>query len=199
MVLCTYQKNKIFINNYGIFIISLAICISLYLFADSYVTGIMKSQNIDKFFQATITCTLILLGFSGTLITHILNAKRKFDKYNLDSNNTKENKLNWFFETINPRTMTNTISISIISGVILIVVSLFMLIVDTLTSNIQILFLYLWIYVFIIFICHEVGLYRLFISLLFDNTEKQSPMLDSEEPSAIQDCINAINNQNHSN
>lgn len=192
------KKIRFFINNYGIFIIALAICISIYSFINPYVTGIMKSKNIDKFFQATITCTSILLGFSGTLITHILNTKREFDKCNLDNHNTKENKLNWFFKTINPRTMTNTMLVSIISSVILIMVSLFMLITDTITSNVQILFFYLWIYVFIIFICYEVGLYRLFISLLFDNTEKQSPMLDSEDSLARQDCINAINNQNHS-
>lgn len=191
------EKIRYFINNYGVFIISLAVCISIYLFVNPYVLGVMKSKNIDKFFQATITCTSILLGFSGTLITHILNAKREFDKCNLN-NNTKENKLNWFFKTIQPRTMTNTLLVSIVSGVILIMISLFMLITDVITSQVQILFFYLWIYVFIIFICYEVGLYRLFISLLFDNTEKQSPMLSSEDPVAKQDCINAINNQNHS-
>lgn len=192
------KKTRFFLNNYGIFIIAFAICISMYSFINPYIIDIMKSNNIDKFFQATITCTSILLGFSGTLITHILNAKREFDKRNLDSNNAKENKLNWFFKTINSRIMTNTILVNIISSVILIIVSLFMLITDTVTSNVQTLFFYLWIYIFIIFIYYEVGLYCLFISLLFDNKEQQSPMSDSEETLARHEFVDAINNHNRS-
>ncbi len=191
------KKIRFFINNYGIFIIAFIICIFAYLFINPHIISVLKSKNIDKFFQATITCASILLGFSGTLITHILNAKKELDKCNLTDNNIKTNKLSWFFSVINRHTFINTVLISIISSVILITVSLFMLVTDTLTIYVQIIFFYLWLFVFIVFVCYDVGLYRLFLSLLFDNEEMQLPMSDSENPLARQDCINAINKQNH--
>ena len=191
------NKIRYLINNYGIFIIVFAICVIMYKFVDSYITEIMQSNNIDTLFQSTITCTSILLGFSGTLMTHIFNAKREFNN-NSDSKSQKENKLGWFLRNVNPNTMVKTILICILSSVALIMMSLFMLVTDELTKNIQTLCFYIWLFIFIVFIYYEVGLYRLFISLLFDNTERQSPMSQCENPSSIQDCMNAIDNQNHS-
>lgn len=194
MRLLKREKIQYVINNYGIFVIALSICILFFISIHPYIAKVMESKNIDKVFQSTITCISILLGFSGTLITQLLNAKREYDK---SSDRENETRFKWFFKTINPRTLTNIISVCIISGISLIIISLIMLIINVLTINIRVMLFYFWIYVFIIYVYYEVVIYRLFISLLFDNEEQKKPMVDSEDPKARQECIKAINNQNH--
>lgn len=46
------------------------------------------------------------------------------------------------------------------------------------------------------YIYFEIGLYYLFISLIFDSEEKEYPMIVCEDEAARQECINTINNQN---
>lgn len=192
------QKIKYFINNYGILIIAVSVCFVIYRFANSIIVKLFNSQNIDKLFQSTITCTSIILGFSGTLITQILPSKREMDKKNLNENNIRSNMFYWFFKTIKPQKISNTILSGVISCIVLIALSLIMLITDVFDIGIKLALFYIWLFVIIIFFYYIINLYRLFITLLFSNDENQLSTPNGENESDIQNCMNAIDNQGKS-
>lgn len=190
------KKIKRFMNNYGIFIIALLPCVVIYNFFYSNVAHLFESENIDKIFQSTITCTSIILGFTGTLITQLLITKREMDKNISGNNNVHENKFSWTFKDSNRKIITSTVLTGIISSMTLIFVSSVMLITDVLSTDIKIVFFCVWLYIIIIFAYYIISLYYLFISILFDNEESHGHILSGESEIDKQRCINAINDQN---
>lgn len=188
------------VNNYFIFIISFAVCfiISRIDVLNMYITDIFNSINIDKLFESTITFTSIILGFSGTLISHILNMK--FETEKKENQNINMTKISWYFKNVNFKQFSNTILTSIISSIALIILSLIMLTNDIMDQVVKFYFFYLWLFIFLIFVLYEVSLYKLFISLLFNNEVQKSPMIDSESQENIEKCMNSIeeNTQNRS-
>lgn len=192
------QKIKYNINNYGIFIIALLVCVIIYKFANPIIAKLFDSKNIDKLFQSTITCTSIILGFSGTLITQILLSKREMDKNTSKEHNIKDNIFYWFFQVTNPKQIVSTVFVGIISCVVLIAASSTMLITDILDTNIKVVCFCVWLFFVIIFFYYIINLYYLFITLLFSSNEKQSSIDNGESETDIQNCMDAINNQGKS-
>ncbi len=200
-----FFKNKA--NNYGIFIISFSICFCIYRFdcfkiiysIKVYFNNLCNSDYIDKMLQSTITCASILLGFSGTLFSHLLNAKQKIDS----ENNKNESKISWVFKVVNNSTFSNVVLTSVITCICLIILSLIMLTCDIMAPEIQNFFSYFWLFALINFVYYEITIYRLFISLLFNNENEINPMTVKENPNDIDECMSILedsqeNTENHS-
>lgn len=176
----------IYINLYGIFIIAFAICLTLFRIpiTNDFIKNLLSSENITEVFKSTITCISILIGFLGTLISQInsLNNKEK----------TTSSKVPLFFSLADDKTISGTISACILSGVTVIILSLFLLTSDVMTESIKNHIVYFWLYFFIVFLYYDFSVYHVFISLIFSKNVNNNPLQCSDTNEDITKCMESL-------
>ena len=177
-----YRKKDYFviaISSYGILFLVLFITIILYLIDPVRNAILLITQSIFKekaIYQSTLTSTSIMIGFTGTLITNIMNAKNRISADNKSSNGKE--LIEFFFHNVDSKVLTNTILTGIISGVFLMFISLVLIAVSNLNSIIYektylILFM-IWSAFLIIFLLYEIQIFKVFIKLLISKQKEQS-------------------------
>lgn len=189
------------ISSYGILFLVLFIAIVLYLIDPVRNAILLIIQSIYKektIYQSTLTSTSILLGFTGTLITNVMNAKNKISTDNKSSN--EKELIEFFFHYVDPKVLTNTILTGIISGVFLIFISLTLIVISNLNSIIYektylILFM-IWSAFLIIFLLYEIQIFKVFIKLLISKEKEQNPNSPTDTSEEISNCMEAIDNRN---
>lgn len=194
------NKIGILISSYGILFVVLILAVILYFSPiKNAVLFIIQNFSDEKvIYQSTLTSTSILLGFTGTLITNIMNARNK-----ISSNDTSSNQkqlIEYFFKYVNPKILINTILTGIISGVFLIFISLSLIILSALNSNIYeeiyvILFI-IWSAFLIIFLLYEIQIFNIFIKLLVSKEKEQNPNSPADLNEEIESCMKAIDKKN---
>lgn len=194
------NKIGILISSYGILFVVLILAVILYFSPiKNAVLFIIQNFSDEKvIYQSTLTSTSILLGFTGTLITNIMNARNK-----ISSNDTSSNQkqlIEYFFKYVNPKILINTILTGIISGVFLIFISLSLIILSALNSNIYeeiyvILFI-IWSAFLIIFLLYEIQIFNIFIKLLVSKEKEQNPNSPADLNEEIESCMKAIDKRN---
>ncbi len=194
------NKFGILINSYGILFVVLLFAVILYLSPiKNAVLFIIQNFSDEKvIYQSTLTSTSILLGFTGTLITNIMNARNKISANDISSN--QKQLIEYFFEYVNPKILINTILTGIISGVFLIFISLSLIILSALNSNIYekiyvILFI-IWSAFLIIFLLYEIQIFNIFIKLLVSKEKEQNPNSPADLNEEIENCMKAIDIRN---
>lgn len=194
------NKFGILISSYGILFVVLILAVILcFSPIKNAVLFIIQNFSDEKvIYQSTLTSTSILLGFTGTLITNIMNARNKISS-NVTSSNQKQ-LIEYFFEYVNPKILINTILTGIISGVFLIFISLSLIILSALNSNIYeeiyvILFI-IWSAFLIIFLLYEIQIFNIFIKLLVSKEKEQNPNSPADLNEEIKNCMKAIDKRN---
>lgn len=192
---------EIAISSYGILFLVLFITIILYLIDPVRNAILLITQSIFKekaIYQSTLTSTSIMIGFTGTLITNIMNAKNRISADNKSSNGKE--LIEFFFHNVDSKVLTNTILTGIISGVFLMFISLVLIAVSNLNSIIYektylILFM-IWSAFLIIFLLYEIQIFKVFIKLLISKEKEQNPNSPTDTSEEISNCMEAIDNRN---
>lgn len=199
------KKNNtigILISSYGILFVVIILAVILYFSPiKNDVLFIIQNFSDEKvIYQSTLTSTSILLGFTGTLITNIMNARNKISS-NDNSSNQKQ-LIEFFFEYVNPKILINTILTGIISGVLLIFISLSLIILSAsaLNSNIYeeiyVMLFIIWSAFLIIFLLYEIQIFNIFIKLLVSKEKEQNPNSPADLNEEIESCMKAIDKRN---
>lgn len=173
----------IYINLYGIFIIAFAICLTLFKIpiTNDFIKSLLSSNNITDVFNSTITCVSILIGFLGTLISQITSMNNE--------EKSTSSKIHLFFSLAKDKTVSFTISACILSGVTVIILSLFLLTSDVMTESIKNYIVYFWLYFFIVFLYYDFSVYHVFISLIFSKNVNDNPLQCSDTNDDITKCM----------
>jgi len=154
----------------------------------------MESSSSEKIYQSTITCASIILGFSGTLITQIILAKRESD------NKGRNDLISFFFKiTKKNKTFSNYIISSIYSCMITVVFSLIMLTSFAMSDVVKYVAFYFWVISILSFMIYEIFIYKILITLLFENAEEQSKVYNKPSEDELNNAIENINRNIASN
>lgn len=149
-----------------------------------------------EIYQSTITSASILLGFTGTLISNIMNAKSKIQSSEKTSNDKE--LIEYFFHYANSKVFINTILTGITSGVLLIFFSLSLISLsgsDMAMYEMSYLILFMiWSAFLITFLLYEIQIFKIIITLLISTEKECNSYLQADTNEEIKKCFEAIDN-----